>query len=103
MKARTLIFLLSFVSTALQSAELIRVPLHIHYLKSTVPEVNAPKDGVDTKELLKEVNQIWKPADIEFFIKQENIVQADEKAAKKMFPYMLRITYPKLLIIDKTR
>ncbi|HCU87406.1 MAG TPA: hypothetical protein DGP39_07735 [Verrucomicrobiales bacterium] len=82
MKARTLIFLLSFVSTALQSAELIRVPLHIHYLKSTVPEVNAPKDGVDTKELLKEVNQIWKPADIEFFIKQENIVQADEKAAK---------------------
>ncbi|MBC8395236.1 MAG: trypsin-like peptidase domain-containing protein [Bacteroidetes bacterium] len=28
---------------------------------------------------------------------------ADEKAAKKMFPHMLRVTYPKLLIIDKTR
>ena len=26
---------------------------------------------------------------------------ADEKAAKKMFPYMLRITYPKVLIFQK--
>ncbi len=26
---------------------------------------------------------------------------ADEKAAKKMFPYMLRVTYPKVLILQK--
>ena len=28
---------------------------------------------------------------------------ADEASAKKMFPFMLRVTYPNLLIIDKTR
>ena len=81
-KLFTLILLFSFVTPSLQAAELIRVPLHIHYLKSTVPEINAPKDKVDIKKLLKEANEIWKPADIEFFIKEENILQADEKAAK---------------------
>ena len=84
MKAKlfTLLFLFSFVGPALQAAELIRVPLHIHYLKSTVPEMNAPKDKLDIKKLLKEANEIWKPADIQFFVKEENILQADEKAAK---------------------
>jgi hypothetical protein len=81
-KLFTLILLFSFAPLTLQAAELIRVPLHIHYLKSTVPEINAPKDKVDIKKLLKEANEIWKPADIEFFIKEENILQADEKAAK---------------------
>jgi len=81
-KLFTLIFLFSFGVPALQAAELIRVPLHIHYLKSSVPEMNAPKDKLDIKKLLKEANEIWKPADIEFFIKEENILQADEKAAK---------------------
>jgi hypothetical protein len=81
-KLFALLFLLSFIAPALQAAELIRVPLHIHYLKSSVPEINAPKDKLDIKKLLKEVNEIWKPADIQFFIKEENILQADEKAAK---------------------
>ena len=81
-KLFTLLFLFSFVAAALKAAELIRVPLHIHYLKSSVPEINAPKDKVDIKKLLKEANQIWKPADIQFFIKEENVIQADEKAAK---------------------
>ena len=66
-KLFTLILLFSFAPLTLQAAELIRVPLHIHYLKSTVPEINAPKDKVDIKKLLKEANEIWKPADIEFF------------------------------------
>ncbi len=77
-----LLFLFSFVTPALKAAELIRVPLHIHYLKSSVPEINAPKDKLDIKKLLKEANEIWKPSDIQFFIKEENILQADEKAAK---------------------
>ena len=81
-KIFTLLFLFSFVAAALKAAELIRVPLHIHYLKSSVPEINAPKDKVDIKKLLKEANQIWKPADIQFFIKEENVIEADEKAAK---------------------
>ena len=81
-KLFALLFLFSFIAPALQAAELIRVPLHIHYLKSSVPEINAPMDKVDIKELLKEANQIWKPADIQFFIKEENVIQADEKAAK---------------------
>jgi hypothetical protein len=81
-KLFALLFLFSFVAPALQAAELIRVPLHIHYLKSSVPEINATKDKVDIKKLLKEANQIWKPADIQFFIKEENVIQADEKAAK---------------------
>ena len=81
-KLFTVLFLFSFVTPALKAAELIRVPLHIHYLKSSVPEINAPKDKVDIKKLLKEANQIWKPADIQFFIKEENVIQADEKAAK---------------------
>ena len=76
------LFLFSSIAPALQAAELIRVPLHIHYLKSSVPEINETKDKVDIKKLLKEANQIWKPADIQFFIKEENILQADEKAAK---------------------
>ena len=76
------LFLFSSIAPALKAAELIRVPLHIHYLKSSVPEINAPKDKVDIKKLLKEANQIWKPADIQFFIKEENILQADEKATK---------------------
>ena len=82
MKKLLALFLLSFVATDLKAAELIRVPLHIHYLKSSVPEINAPKDKVDIKKLLKEANQIWKPADIQFFIKEKNVIQADEKAAK---------------------
>jgi len=82
MKKLLALFLLSFVATDLKAAELIRVPLHIHYLKSSVPEINAPQDKVDFKKLLKEANQIWKPADIQFFIKEENVIQADEKAAK---------------------
>ena len=82
MKKLLALFLLGFVATDLKAAELIRVPLHIHYLKSSVPEINAPKDKVDIKILLKEANQIWKPADIQFFIKEENVIQADEKAAK---------------------
>ena len=81
-KLFALIFLFSFIAPALKAAELIRVPLHIHYLKSSVPEINAPKDKLDIKKLLKEANQIWKPADIQFFIKEENVIQADEKAAK---------------------
>jgi len=81
-KLFTLLFLFSFVGPVLKAAELIRVPLHIHYLKSSVPEINAPKDKVDIKKLLKEANEIWKPAGIQFFIKAENILQADEKAAK---------------------
>ena len=81
-KLFTVLFFFSFVTPALKAAELIRVPLHIHYLKSSVPEINAPKDKVDIKKLLKEANQIWKPADIQFFIKEENVIQADEKAAK---------------------
>jgi len=64
------------------SAELIRVPLYIHYLKSSVPEINAPKDKVDIKKLMAEVNRIWKPADIEFFIKKEDVIEADEKSAR---------------------
>ncbi len=81
-KLFALLFLFSFVTPALKAAELIRVPLYIHYLKSSVPEINAPKDKLDIKKLLKEANQIWKPADIQFFIKEENVIQADEKAAK---------------------
>ena len=81
-KLFALLFLFSFIAPALQAAELIRVPLHIHYLKSSVPEINAPKDKLDIKKLLKEANEIWKPADIQFFIKEENILQADKKAAK---------------------
>jgi hypothetical protein len=81
-KLFTLLFLFSFVAPSLKAAELIRVPLHVHYLKSSVPEINAPKDKVDVKKLLMEANQIWKPADIQFFIKEENVIQADEKAAK---------------------
>jgi len=84
MKAKlfTLLFLFSLITPTLKAAELIRVPLHVHYLKSSVPEINAPKDKLDIKKLLKEANQIWKPADIQFFIKEENVIQADEKAAK---------------------
>ena len=82
MKQLLTLVLLGFVATDLKAAELIRVPLNIHYLKSSVPEINAPKDKVDIKKLLKEANQIWKPADIQFFIKEENVIQADEKAAK---------------------
>ena len=82
MKQLLTLVLLGFVATDLKAAELIRVPLHIHYLKSSVPEMNAPKDKVDIKKLLKEANEIWKPAGIQFFIKAENILQADEKAAK---------------------
>ena len=84
MKAKlfTLLFLFSLITPTLKAAELIRVPLHVHYLKSSVPEINAPKDKLDIKKLLKEANQIWKPAGIQFFIKEENVIQADEKAAK---------------------
>ena len=84
MKAKlfTLLFLFSLITPTLKAAELIRVPLYIHYLKSSVSEINAPKDKVAIKKLLEEANQIWKPADIQFFIKEENVVQADEKAAK---------------------
>ncbi len=82
MKQLLTLVLLGFVATDLRASELIRVPLYIHYLKSSVPEINAPKDKVDIKKLIKEANQIWKPADILFFIKEENVIQADEKAAK---------------------
>ena len=82
MKQLLTLVLLGFVATDLKAAELIRVSLHIHYLKSSVPEINAPKDKVDIKKLIKEANQIWKPADIQFFIKEENVIEADEKAAK---------------------
>ena len=82
MKQLLTLVLLGFVATDIKAAELIRVPLHIHYLKSSVPEINAPKDKLDIEKLLKEANQIWKPADIQFFIKEENVIQADEKAAK---------------------
>ena len=81
-KLSILLFLFGLSTPVLKAAELIRVPLYIHYLKSSVTEINAPKDKVDIKKLLKEANQIWKPADIQFFIKEENILQADEKAAK---------------------
>jgi len=81
-KLFTLLFLFSFAGPVLKAAELIRVPLHIHYLESSVPEINAPKDKVDIKKLLKEANEIWKPADIQFFIKKEDVIEADEKAAK---------------------
>ena len=84
MKKLLALFLLSFVATDLKAAELIRVPLHIHYLKSSVPEINAPKDKVDIKKLLKEANQIWKPADIQFFIKEKNVIQADEKGRLRL-------------------
>ena len=77
-----LVLVLVVLVQPVMAAELIRVPLHIHYLKSSVPEINAPKEQVDLKNLLKEANEIWKLADIEFFIKEENVVEADEKAAK---------------------
>ena len=47
-----------------------------------MPGINAPKDKVDIKKHLKEANEIWKPSDIEFFTEEENILWADEKAAK---------------------
>ena len=81
-KLYVLLFLFCFVPPGLKAAELIRVPLYIHYLKSSVPEINAPKDKVDIKKLIKEANQIWKAADIEFFIREENVIEANENAAK---------------------
>lgn len=77
-----LLFSVLSISFATHAAKLIRVPLQVHYLKSSVPEVDAPREKIDLKELLAEANRIWKPADIEFFIEKQDVIEADEKAAR---------------------
>ena len=77
-----LLFSILSVSFATHAAKLIRVPLQVHYLKSSVPEVNAPREKTDLKNLMAEANRIWKPADIEFFIEKQDVIEADEKAAR---------------------
>ena len=77
-----LLFSVLSVSFATHAAKLIRVPLQVHYLKSSVPEVDAPKEKTDLKNLMAEANRIWKPADIEFFIEKQDVIEADEKAAR---------------------
>ncbi|MDP7206848.1 MAG: hypothetical protein QGH11_14830, partial [Pirellulaceae bacterium] len=46
--------------------EAITLKLHVHFIQSDEPLLNAPPEKIDLEAFLTEVNQIWKSAAIQF-------------------------------------
>jgi hypothetical protein len=57
-----------------------------------------PKVNMPTEEELKKMPVEHEPKE-----KEDDEDTADEAAAKKTFPFMLRVTYPRILIIKEKK
>ncbi len=65
--------------------EAITLKLHVHFIQSDEPLLNAPPKKIDLDTFLTEINQIWKSAAIQFKLKRTSTYRVENKQSEKRY------------------
>lgn len=63
----------------------ITLKLHVHFLQSDDPLLDAPAEKIDLEDFVKTINQVWKSAQIQFKLKRTSTYRADNKQAEERY------------------
>jgi len=65
--------------------EAITLKLHVHFIQSDEPLLDAPPEKIDLDAFLTEINQIWESAAIQFKLKRTSTYRVENKQSEKRY------------------
>lgn len=65
--------------------ETITLKLHVHFLQSDEPLLDAPPDNIDLEAFLTEVNQIWESSAIQFRLKRTSTYRVENAQSEERY------------------